>query len=227
MAEPAVRWTSGVTVFRHCSTTQELARRDGRYHVGVSELASVLLIGKVITMPLRRISAISIAVACLITPAAPAPAQAQDYLRGLSPESIANLIASAQPDTPVPLTVANRTITELRAGILGRSSTDRAAAAAALITTIAADGQRHVATSRELATAAVISIDGRDVFAIMPADANELVSESVTSKAAAAVTRLQLALDELAESRRPQLLLWGGVQAVAVPVLFGFVVLVR
>ncbi|MGH9221615.1 MAG: mechanosensitive ion channel family protein [Vicinamibacterales bacterium] len=176
-------------------------------------------------MPLRRTSAISIAVFCFITLGAPIPARAQDYLRSLSPEAIANLIASAQPDTPVPLTVANRTITELRAGILGRSSTDRAAAAAALITTIAADGQRHVATSRELATAAVISVDGRDVFAIMPADANELVSELVAAKAATAVTRLQLALDELAESRRPQLLLWGVVQAVAVTVLFAVVLL--
>src|SRR5688572_17037610 len=174
-------------------------------------------------MPLRhKLSALG--VACLMT-LAPAPARAQDYLRGLSPEAIANLIASAQPDTPVPLTVANRTITELRAGILGRSSTDRAAAAAALITAIAADGQHHLATSRELATAAVISVDGRDVFAIMPADANELVSESVASKAATAVTRLQLALDELAESRRPQLLLWGVVQAVAVTVLFAVVLL--
>ena len=174
-------------------------------------------------MPLLQTSALSIAVASFITLVAPAPARAQDYLRGLSPEAIANLIASAQPDRPVPLMVANRTITELRAGILGRSSTDRAAAAAALITSIAADGQRHVATSRELATAAVISVDGRDVFAIMPADANELVSESVTSKAAAAVTRLQLALDELAESRRPQLLLWGVAQAVVVTILFAVV----
>jgi small-conductance mechanosensitive channel len=176
-------------------------------------------------MPLQPTLAISLAVACFITLAAPAPARAQDYLRGLSPEAIADLIASAQPDTPVPLTVANRTITELRAGILGRSSTDRAAAAAALITAMAADGQHHVAASRELATAAVISVDGRDVFAIMPADANELVSESVAGKAAAAVTRLQLALDELAESRRPQLLLWGVVQAVAVTVLFALLLL--
>ena len=176
-------------------------------------------------MPLRRTSAISLAIACFITLAAPVAAQAQDYLRGLSPEAIANLIASAQPDTPVPLTVANRTITELRAGILGRSSADRAAAAAALITAIAADGQHHVASSRELATAAVISVDGRDVFAIVPADANELVSESVAGKAAAAVTRLQLALDELAESRRPQLLLWGVGQAVAVTVVFALLLL--
>jgi len=174
-------------------------------------------------MPVRhRLSALG--VACLMT-LAPASARAQDYLRGLSPEAIANLIASAQPDTPVPLTVANRTITELRAGILGRSSTDRAAAAAALITAIAADGQRHVATSRELATAAVISVDGRDMFAIVPADTNELLGESVAGKSAAAVNRLQLALDELAESRRPQLLLWGVAQAVAMTVLFAVVLL--
>lgn len=175
-------------------------------------------------MPLQHTPA-AVSLACLMTLAVPGAVRAQDYLRGLSPEAIADLIASAQPDTPVPLTVANRTVTELRAGIVGRSSTDRVAAAGALIQAIAADGRHHVASSRELATAAVISVDGRDVFVIMPADANELVSESVAGKAAAAVTRLQLGLDELAEARRPQLLLWGVAQAVAVTLVLAVVLL--
>src|SRR5688572_6434724 len=160
-------------------------------------------------MPLRHMPTV-VGVACLMTLAVPGAVRAQDnYFRTLSPAAIADLIASARPDTPVPLAIANRTVTVFRAGILGRGTAERAEAAGALLHSIAADGQRHTVSREALGAAAVISVDGRGVFAIVPADGSELLGESVESKAAAAVERLQLALDELAEARRPQVLVWG------------------
>ena len=161
------------------------------------------------------------AVIGLLTVAVPGAVRAQDnYFRTLSPAAIADLVASARPDTPVPLTIANRTVTVFRAGILGRGTAERAEAAGALLHSIAADGQRHTVSREALGAAAVISVDGRGVFAIVPADASELLGESVESKAAAAVERLQQALDELAEARRPQVLVWGVAQAAVATVLF-------
>ncbi len=165
-------------------------------------------------------------VLCLIALAVPAVVRAQsDYFRNLSPEAIENLIASARPDTPVVLTIANRPITELRAGILGRSSTDRVDAARAVIESMAADGRRLTVATRALGTAAVISIDGRDVFAILPTDVNELQGETAAGKAAAVVERLQLALNELGEASRPYVLLWAIAQSVLMTVVLVLVLM--
>jgi small-conductance mechanosensitive channel len=167
------------------------------------------------------------AVIGLLTVAETGVVRAQDnYFRTLTPAAIADLIASARPDTPVPLTIANRTVTVFRAGILGRGSAERAAAAGALLHSIATDGQRHIVSREALGAAAVISVDGRGVFAIVPADASELLGESVESKAAGAVERLQQALDELAEARRPRVLVWGAAQAAVATVLFVLMLLV-
>jgi small-conductance mechanosensitive channel len=157
----------------------------------------------------------------------PADARAQaNYFRNLTPEAIANLLATSRQDTPIPLTVANRTITVLRASILGRSTRERADAAHQLIETLSRDGQAHPVASYEVGPAAVITLDDLDLFAILPGDAHELLGETVAGKTAETVGRLQQALDEIAEARRPQVLLWGVTQAALATAFLAAVVVV-
>jgi small-conductance mechanosensitive channel len=167
---------------------------------------------------------IVIAFACAAL-AAPAALLGQDsYLQRLSPEAIDDLIASARPDTPATVTVANRRVAVLRASILDRSAASRAAAIGEILAGLTADAPQLTASSRAVASGVVISVGERDVFAILPADADPLLGETVASKAAVAVAQLQLALDEIAESRRPQVILWAVTQAVVMTVLFALVV---
>src|SRR5687767_13445205 len=98
------------------------------------------------------------ALLCLAAVVTPRAATAQDsYLQGLSPEAIADLVASARPGVPAPLLIANREITVLRAVILGRSPSDRVAAVRELVASLTADGRPLSVSSRFLGTAAVIS----------------------------------------------------------------------
>jgi small-conductance mechanosensitive channel len=157
--------------------------------------------------------------------AAPVAALAQDnYLERLSPQAIEDLIASARPDTPAPVVVANRQIAVLRASILDRSAATRAAAVREIVAGLTADGTNLTASTRAAGTAAVISAGARDLFAILPADADPLLGETVASNAATAVAQLQVALDEIAESRRPRLMLWAMAQAVIMTMVFALVI---
>ncbi len=162
---------------------------------------------------------------CLVCLAVPVATRAQDTsLRNLSAQAAEAVIATTRPDTPVPVIVANRTVTVLRASILGRSSAERANGAILSVQAAADDGQSHTAGSRQVGPAAIITVDGLDLFAIVPADVDDLIGENITSKVAGTVARLQQTLDELAEARRPQLLLWGITQAVLVTLLFAAIV---
>jgi small-conductance mechanosensitive channel len=128
-------------------------------------------------------------------------------LQGLTSEALANLINTAHPDVPATLKVANREIVVFRAAAMGRSAADRAAAAARLIDQID-NGIRAVAVaSRRLETAFIVTIDGQDAFAILPADVDPLLGEAIDAKASDATRHLQQALDERAETRRPGLIL--------------------
>ena len=141
--------------------------------------------------------------------------------QGLSPEAIDDLIASARPDVPATLTFANREITVLRAATVGRTPAERVYAIRALVAELAADGRHLDVTRRALGAASVISAGGRDVFAIVPADTDPLLGETVEAKAEVVVARLRQALDETAEATRPQVLLWALVQALLATFAFG------
>ncbi len=161
----------------------------------------------------------------LIASFAPAGVEAQEsYLRSLTPDAIDELIASTRPDTPAELTIANRPITVLRANVLNRAPADRAAAAAEVLSRLSADGRRVAVSSRELGSATVISAGDRDVLALVPLDADQLIGETVAAKAAATVQRLQQALDEISEAQRPRVLVWGLTQAVLATVAFAAII---
>ena len=117
------------------------------------------------------------------------------------------LIASAKPDAPVTLQLANRDIVVLRASVLGRSSADRVASAESQLGYLVSQGAASRAAFRPVETAFMVAVDGHDVFAILPADVDELGGETIEAKTQAAVAHLQQALDEITEAHSPRRLL--------------------
>ena len=115
---------------------------------------------------------------------------------------------------PATLTYANRPIVQLRASILGRLSGERAAAARVTLDRLVDEGVTGPVQARDVGAVASLEVAGRRIVAILPADVDPLIGETPASVAAVAAQRLQVALNEVAELRRPQQLLVGGLQAL-------------
>ena len=147
-------------------------------------------------------------------------AQTLQSLQATSPALITEIVTSARPDVPVTLTLANRDIVQLRASVLGRSSAERAQAAALLLHQIAAEAESPQVALRPAGGASVVTVSGRDVFVILPADVDQLSGETLDSKGQATVARLQQALDEMAEANSPRRLLDGTLMAAAPTLVF-------
>jgi small-conductance mechanosensitive channel len=160
--------------------------------------------------------------------ATPALAQTQP---GAPPPPTANLaaiVASARPDAPVMLTLANRDIVVMRASVLGRTSTDRATTAQLVVGQIVDQGGPARATMRPVDAALMFAVDGHDVFAILPADVDELAGETLEAKGQATLSRLQQALDEMTEAESPRALMRGAaLSVVATAVLIVLVWVMR
>jgi small-conductance mechanosensitive channel len=140
--------------------------------------------------------------------------------------AIAAFIASAKPDVPESLTLANREITVLRASILGRGSADRVRIAQALLSAFASASGQGRAEVRMVDGAAIFSVDGREAFLILPADVDALAGETLDGKAQLALSRLQLALNEVREGESAGALAWGAAQSAAVTIVFVVIVIV-
>jgi small-conductance mechanosensitive channel len=173
----------------------------------------------------------ALALGLLVCWSLPMPSMAQEVGtqppaggRGLSPETIDAIISGTQPDTPATVTVANRPVVVFRATVLRRSSIDRAAAAERVIGAAVQRGRPISVGSRAVGPATVITLDSVDAFAIVPADADELVGETVQSKTEEAVARLQQAIDETLDAGRPAVLLQGIARSVAATILFALIV---
>ena len=171
-----------------------------------------------------RWGAIVIAAVLMLPRAVGAQPSEPAAVRGLAPEVLKQIVDSARPDQPAPLTLANRQIVVFRAAVMNRSSVERAAAAKQLLTAFASEGRPLLAASRELAGGILISVDGRDIFALVPADSDPLLGETLPDKTQETVRRLQQALDESVELTRPRVVFVAFAQAVVATA--GFVVLV-
>ena len=153
--------------------------------------------------------------------ATPSAVRASGSLQDLPAATLEHLIASATPDAPATVRIANRDIVVLRASLLGRSSADRVAAIRQLLAARIADGGALEVSARPLGDAYIVRVGDRDIFAIVPADANPLLGETAERKATAAVVQLRQALIEIGESRQPRMVAWGIVQALAATLAFG------
>jgi small-conductance mechanosensitive channel len=100
------------------------------------------------------------------------------------------------------LKVGNRPILTFRSQFLSRPPADRVEAASKRI---AAQPVAAAATvsQRSVLDLVVITIDGHDMFAITPGDADDLAGETQVQVALTASQQLQLALHERAELRQP------------------------
>ena len=111
------------------------------------------------------------------------------------------------------LRFSNRPIVTFRATIVPSDPRERVDGALRSLTRLAGDGVTGPVSTRRLLGAAVVTVAGRDVFALVPADADAAAGEDLAQLAALTVSRLELALSEAAEVRMPGRLLSAFVRA--------------
>ena len=127
---------------------------------------------------------------------------------------------SPQTAPPAALVYSNRHITDFRVSVLTRTPADRVAAAVAQLNTIAAAGPSGPVAAQRLEGVIAVTVGGHGVFVIVPDDVDQIGGETLEQKAAAAVSRLQTAVDEQVELRTPARLAWSVVQVLLVTVVF-------
>jgi len=140
----------------------------------------------------------------------PAASSAQSPQSGTAPAPLA--VRSSEPAT---LTYFNRPIVVLRAQVLGRSPTERALGVVRALDDLVEQGVTAPVESRVTDGGTIVSVGGRGVLALTPPDADELAGETLERVASEATARLRQALDEYQEARRPGMLIWGAVLALA------------
>ena len=157
------------------------------------------------------------------TPAAP-PSQ-ESFAAALTAAARTTQIS----DPPATLMYANRPIVEFRATVLSRNPATRAAGAVEALDRLLDQGTGTQVFTQAYGEAYVVGVGGQPVFAVFPADADTLVAERADTKAAEGARRLQIAIDETVELRRPYALIKAILLALVATVLFiaGVTVLIR
>jgi small-conductance mechanosensitive channel len=148
----------------------------------------------------------------------------------------ATLVAVRQPDVPARRTVEailsaeasgapftlsffNRPIATFRARVLGREPADRAAAAEQVLDALVANHVRGPVRAAPLEGAFLITVGGRTVFALTPADADELSADDLGESARTAAVQLEHAIGEAYDAQSPQLIaLASGASVIALAV---------
>ena len=130
-------------------------------------------------------------------------------------------VSTATPGQAADLQYNNRTITVLRSTVFSRSPQERAAGAVEVLDRLVQEGIPGRVSTRLAQGANFVSVGNRDVFAILPLDVNELAGETQESKAAQAVSQLQLALDEAVELRTPRRIASSAALALLATVIGG------
>jgi small-conductance mechanosensitive channel len=172
------------------------------------------------TGPRRAIGTITASIACLglmwqFGPIQPVAAQAptQAAQPPASPGSAPATIDAEPSGETFTLTFANRPIVVLRARILGRLPSQRAAGAVRILNDLTAEHITGPVEARPLEGGTIIMVGSRAVFGLAPADIDELAGETIQGVTAQTVARLRQALDETVEARTTGALVYAGVLA--------------
>ncbi|HKT79341.1 MAG TPA: mechanosensitive ion channel family protein [Vicinamibacterales bacterium] len=174
--------------------------------------------------------------------AAPPPAAAPQSAQPAAPQ--AQPAAAAPPTaasgaitslaTRVPrekfadLVVANRYILTFRAAVVPRDPTERADASARTLAQFIEQRLAGPVASRDFNGVSLITVGGRDAFAVFPSDVDVEAGEDLQSLTAGVVQRLGVAMQEGVEAHTPVRLAWAFGRSLAATVLlalFGFVLL--
>jgi small-conductance mechanosensitive channel len=125
---------------------------------------------------------------------------------------------------PAAIVYSNRKITELRASIQGRTPAERAAGAVARLNALVSSHTPGSVKAERIEGVMMVSVGADTVFAIVPADVDELSGETLEQKAASAVSTLQAAIDEQVELRTPARLVSSALKSLAVTLVFAAMV---
>jgi small-conductance mechanosensitive channel len=140
---------------------------------------------------------------------AAAPRQASNAAEPASSAAVSGQLASRVPrEQFAELRVGNRPIITFRAMIVPRSPSERAEGAERILSQLADAGVTGPVASRPLLDASVVTVAGRDVFAIVADDVDATTGEDLVKLTSATIERLHLALGEAAETRTPQRVVW-------------------
>jgi small-conductance mechanosensitive channel len=127
-------------------------------------------------------------------------------------------VAEAGPG--VTLSYANRPIVIFRASVVGRPPAERASAARVALDRLIADGILGPVERRAVGSLFMLTVGGRDIFGVVPSDVDPLAGETLAETAALAMSRLQTALNEVAELRRPRRVFVGTLRVLLATALF-------
>jgi small-conductance mechanosensitive channel len=134
-------------------------------------------------------------------------------------------VLDAQPSgESFTLTYFNRPIVVLRARVLGRPPSERAAVAVRVLDNLVAANATDPVESRSVEQGSLIFVGSRVVFGLAPADIDALAGETLEGSTALAVTRLRQAFAEAQEAHTPAELVRASVIA-AVAMVIGVLVL--
>jgi small-conductance mechanosensitive channel len=142
--------------------------------------------------------------------------------RAAEPTRNAPAPAAAAASVPAELVIANREIATLRAGVLGASPADRVEAVKERISAVLDQGGPMAVTTREIPDGFAVLIDERLIFRVLNEDVDAEAGETAREASARAVRNLQVALDEIRESRDSSVILRAaGASLLATVVLLG------
>ncbi len=113
---------------------------------------------------------------------------------------------AAKSNAPAELVVANRSITTLRATAFGASPADRVATISDGLDVLLAHGGPLAVSTRPIAEGVALLIDGKFILRILDEDVNREAGETTQMAAAAAARNLQLALQEIRETRNTEVM---------------------
>jgi small-conductance mechanosensitive channel len=126
------------------------------------------------------------------------------------------------------LRMGNRSVMTFRAEFLARSPAERVEAAKRRLATVIAEGAPPTVSQRSVLDLIIITVGGKDVFAVTPADADELAGETQVHVAVTVTAQLAQALREAIELRQPtRVARAGGIAAGLTLLLVGAVGLLR
>jgi small-conductance mechanosensitive channel len=140
------------------------------------------------------------------------------------PPTIASAVNAEPTDEQSTLTFFNRPIIVLRARVLGRRPSERAATTERVLDELVEEGITSPVTKQVFAGASIISVRSRAVLVLTALDVDQLSGQTLERVTDESVRRLEQALNEAAEARAPGILLRSAVASTAVIIVAVLVV---